>query len=133
MGSRTLMEAAMLGVFEATGSDRNVRSACGNNRLGVHRIHILRGKRMPKSDPAHSNKESRLSIRVDSRRKAVIARAAKQHGRTASDFAREKAYQMAIALLADEGNVELTKKQVATFSKCSIARPQGASRPFGSC
>jgi uncharacterized protein (DUF1778 family) len=68
---------------------------------------------MAKIDSTPSNKESRLSIRVDSRRKAVIARAAKQHGRTISDFVLENAYQMATELLADEGTVELSKKQVA--------------------
>jgi len=68
---------------------------------------------MPKVDSKSSNKESRLSIRVDSRRKAVIARAAEQHGRTISDFVLENAYQMATELLADEGKVDLSRKQVA--------------------
>jgi uncharacterized protein (DUF1778 family) len=60
-----------------------------------------------------SSKESRLSIRVDRARKAVIARAARQHGNTISDFVLENAYQMATELLADEGKFSLTKKQVA--------------------
>jgi uncharacterized protein (DUF1778 family) len=47
-------------------------------------------------------KEARLSIRVDPVRKAVIARAAKLHGDTLSDFVLENAYQMAAELLADE-------------------------------
>lgn len=62
---------------------------------------------------ASSSKESRLSIRVDPARKAVIARAAQQHGRTISDFVLENAYQVAAELLADDGTVVLSKKQVA--------------------
>ncbi len=60
-----------------------------------------------------SGKESRLSIRVDPKRKAVIARAAKQHGDNISDFVVENAYQLATELLADEGSIALNKKQVA--------------------
>jgi uncharacterized protein (DUF1778 family) len=60
-----------------------------------------------------SGKESRLSIRVDPARKAVIARAARQNGDTISDFVLENAYQMATELLADEGALTLTRKQVA--------------------
>ena len=55
---------------------------------------------MTKNNSTASNKESRLSIRVDPARKAVIARAAKQYGRTISDFVLENAYQMATELLA---------------------------------
>ena len=68
---------------------------------------------MAKTYSAPSNKISRLTIRVDLRRKAVIARAAKQHGHTISDFVLENAYQIATELLADEGTIELSKKQVA--------------------
>jgi len=68
---------------------------------------------MAKKKAALSNKVSRLSIRVDPGRKAVIARAAKQHGHTISDFVLENAYQMANELLADSGTIELSKKQVA--------------------
>ena len=60
-----------------------------------------------------SNKESRLSIRVDAARKAVIARAAKQHGDNLSEFVVENAYQLATELLADEGTIALSKKQVS--------------------
>ena len=62
---------------------------------------------------AESDTESRLSIRVDAHRKAVIARAAKQQGETLGDFVLENAYQMATELLADEGSVSLGKKQIA--------------------
>ena len=68
---------------------------------------------MPKIRAASSSRESRLSIRVDSKRKAVIARAANRHGRTISDFVLENAYEMATELLADEGSIQLSKKQVA--------------------
>lgn len=67
---------------------------------------------MAKSRSA-STKESRLSIRVDAKRKAVIARAAKQHGETLSDFVLENAYQMATELLTDEEPVSLSRKQLA--------------------
>jgi uncharacterized protein (DUF1778 family) len=59
------------------------------------------------------SKESRLSIRVDPARKAVIARAAKQRGVTISDFVVENAYQIATELLEDEGTATLNKKQLA--------------------
>jgi uncharacterized protein (DUF1778 family) len=68
---------------------------------------------LAKIDPASSNKECRLSIRVDAHRKAVIARATKRHGPTISDFVLENAYRIATELLADEGNVDASKKQVA--------------------
>jgi uncharacterized protein (DUF1778 family) len=60
-----------------------------------------------------STKESRLSIRVDAARKAVIARAAMQHGNSISEFVLENAYQVASELLADEGAITLSKKQLA--------------------
>jgi uncharacterized protein (DUF1778 family) len=68
---------------------------------------------MAKANSPSSIKETRLSIRVDPRRKAVIARAAKRHGHTISDFVLENAFQMASELLADEGTVVLSKKQMA--------------------
>jgi uncharacterized protein (DUF1778 family) len=80
---------------------------------GVQWVHNQRGRPMAKNHSTSSNKESRLSIRVDPERKAIIARAAKQHGHTISDFVLENAYQMATELLADEGTIVLSKKQVA--------------------
>jgi uncharacterized protein (DUF1778 family) len=68
---------------------------------------------MAKNCATSATKESRLSIRVDSKRKAVIARAARQHGHTISDFVLENAYRVAAELLADEGTITLSKKQVA--------------------
>lgn len=67
---------------------------------------------MAKRREEGSAQETRLSIRVDATRKAVIARAAKQHGETLSDFVLENAYQVATELLADEGPVSLTRKQL---------------------
>lgn len=61
----------------------------------------------------HTVRESRLSIRVDAARKAVIARAARQRGSTLSDFVLENAYQMATQLLVDAEGISLSKKQVA--------------------
>lgn len=68
---------------------------------------------MPKNRTPSTNKDSRLSIRVDSRRKAVIARAARHGGHTISDFVLENAFQMATELLADEEGTSLNRKQVA--------------------
>ena len=68
---------------------------------------------MANNSTASANKESRLSIRVDPLRKAVIARAAKRLGHTISDFVLENAFQMATELLADEQTIALSKRQVA--------------------
>jgi uncharacterized protein (DUF1778 family) len=68
---------------------------------------------MPSNRSGPVTKESRLSIRVDPVRKAVITRAAKQQGETLSDFVLENAYQVATELLADEGSISLSKKQIA--------------------
>jgi len=68
---------------------------------------------MAKNHSTPANKESRLSIRVDPLRKAVIARAAKQHGDTISEFVLENAYQVATELLADEEAISLSRKQLA--------------------
>jgi uncharacterized protein (DUF1778 family) len=81
---------------------------------------------MAKRRSTSSNKESRLSIRVDPERKAVIARAAKQHGHTISGFVLENAYQMATELLADEGTIELSKKQVVHIFEV-LDRPPATS------
>jgi len=72
---------------------------------------------MSKNRSKPSARESRLSIRVDAARKAVIARAAKQHGETLSDFVLENAYQVATELLGDEDPIALSKKQLAHIFK----------------
>jgi uncharacterized protein (DUF1778 family) len=76
--------------------------------------------------PSPSVKESRLSIRVDAKRKAVLARAAKQNGESLSDFVLDNAYQVAQQLLADEGVVSLNKKQVAQIF-ATLDRPPAQS------
>lgn len=68
---------------------------------------------MAKNHSSASGKESRLSVRVDPARKAVIARAAGRRGETISEFVLENAYQVATELLADEEPISLKKKQVA--------------------
>jgi uncharacterized protein (DUF1778 family) len=68
---------------------------------------------MTKRSSINSTKESRLSIRVDAKRKSIIAKAARQHGATISDFVIDNAYQVASELLVDEGVISLNKKQVA--------------------
>lgn len=68
---------------------------------------------MAKNRSASITKESRLSIRVDAARKAIIARAAKRQGETVSEFVLEIAYQAAAELLVDEEPISLSKKQLA--------------------
>jgi uncharacterized protein (DUF1778 family) len=55
----------------------------------------------------------RLSIRIDTNRKSVIAQAAKRQGATITDFVLDNAYRVASALLVDDGQLDLTKDQVA--------------------
>lgn len=68
---------------------------------------------MAKKPSASSAKKSRLSIRVDARRKSVIARAAKRRGETLNEFILDNAYEMATQLLADEEAISLNRKQLA--------------------
>jgi len=81
---------------------------------------------MAKNRTRSSAQESRLSIRVDAARKAVIARAAKQQGETLSDFVLENAYQVATELLADEGPVSLTRKQLTHIFETLDKPPPGS-------
>jgi len=67
---------------------------------------------MARNHSTSSNKASRLSIRVDAARKAVIVRAAKQHGDSLTEFVLGNAYQLATELLADEGPISLSRKQL---------------------
>jgi uncharacterized protein (DUF1778 family) len=100
--------------------------ACGPTSVGVQRVHTATDEPMPKNHPPSSVKESRLSIRVDGVRKAVIARAASRGGRTISDFVLENAYQMATELLADEGTIALSKRQIAHIFEV-LDRPPATS------
>jgi len=81
---------------------------------------------MAKNRPEPSARESRLSLRVDAARKAVIARAAKLRGDTLSDFVLENAYQMASELLVDEEAVSLSRKQLVHIFE-TLDRPPPAS------
>ena len=81
---------------------------------------------MGKNRSTASTRESRLSIRVDAARKAVIARAAKRQGDTLSDFVLENAYQMATELLADEEAISLSRKQLAHIFE-TLDRPPARS------
>lgn len=81
--------------------------------MRVYNGYILKGHDMSKSYSRSASKEIRLSIRVDATRKSAIARAAKQQGDTISDFVVKNAYQLAAELLADEGTLSLSKRQVA--------------------
>lgn len=53
----------------------------------------------------------RINIRVDTQRKAVIARAAQLRHTTLSDFVLETAYQSASEIIADETSITMTKVQ----------------------
>jgi uncharacterized protein (DUF1778 family) len=81
---------------------------------------------MGKNQSMASTRESRLSIRVDSARKAIIARAAKRQGVSLSDFVLEIAYQMATELLADEEAISLSRKQLAHIFE-TLDRPPATS------
>ena len=81
---------------------------------------------MAKNQSASIAKESRLSIRVDAARKAIIARAAKRQGETVSEFVLEIAYQAAAELLVDEDPISLSKKQLAHIFE-TLDRPPAKS------
>jgi uncharacterized protein (DUF1778 family) len=81
---------------------------------------------MAKNQSASIAKESRLSIRVDAARKAIIARAAKRQGETVSEFVLEIAYQAAAELLVDEEPISLSKKQLAHIFE-TLDRPPAKS------
>jgi len=81
---------------------------------------------MAKNRSASMAKESRLSIRVDAARKAIIARAAKRQGETVSEFVLEIAYQAAAELLVDEEPISLSKKQLAHLFE-TLDRPPAKS------
>lgn len=64
------------------------------------------------------NKESRISVRVDLKRKAVIARAARIRHTTISDFILDNAYSRAREIIADETQISMTQEQFDYL--CSI-------------
>ena len=69
---------------------------------------------MPKMQ-AVEPRETRISMRVDPVRKAVIARAAQIRHTTISDFVLENAYQAASEVVADETSIVLNEKQFKHF------------------
>jgi uncharacterized protein (DUF1778 family) len=79
---------------------------------GVYGEHSERESAVPRSKKAGTRKETRLSIRVDAAREAVIARAAERQGKSITDFVLDNAYQMASELLLDDGQASLSRKQV---------------------
>lgn len=60
-------------------------------------------------------RETRISMRVDPMRKAVIARAAQIQHTTISDFVLENAYQAASGIVADETSIVMNEKQFEHF------------------
>lgn len=62
-------------------------------------------------------RESRISMRVDPQRKAVIARAAQIRHTTISDFVLENAYSAASDIVADETSIVMTAQQFDAFCR----------------
>lgn len=62
-------------------------------------------------------KETRISMRVDPQRKAVIARAARISHTTISDFVLENAYLTASRIVADEAGIVMTDEQFEHFAR----------------
>ncbi|OGT65049.1 MAG: hypothetical protein A3J38_09875 [Gammaproteobacteria bacterium RIFCSPHIGHO2_12_FULL_45_9] len=58
-------------------------------------------------------KETRISMRVDPERKALIVRAARLRHTTVSNFILENAYSVAREIIADETQITMTKEQFA--------------------
>ena len=68
-------------------------------------------------------KETRISMRVDPQRKAVIARAARIRRTTISDFVLENAYLTASQIVADETGLVMTDEQFEHFVRLLDAPP----------
>lgn len=62
-------------------------------------------------------KESRISMRVDPERKAVIARAAHIRHKTISEFILDNAYGAAREIVADETQIMMTQAQFEYMCK----------------
>ncbi len=61
--------------------------------------------------------ETRISMRIDPQRKAVIARAAQLRHTTISNFVLDHAYQIASGIVADETSIVMTDKQFEAFCR----------------
>lgn len=70
------------------------------------------------------NKESRLSIRINSHQKAIIMRAAQLKHKSISDFVLENAYDTASQILADDVHITMSKEQFEEFSQILDNPPQ---------
>jgi uncharacterized protein (DUF1778 family) len=68
-------------------------------------------------------RELRISMRVDSERKAVIARAAYIRHTTISDFVLENAYDAAREIIAEETQIRMTKEQFEYMCQILDAPP----------
>ena len=60
-------------------------------------------------------KESRISVRINRARKAVIFRAARLRNLTLTDFVIENAFQAASQMLADQTRFQMTPRQFKQF------------------
>lgn len=70
------------------------------------------------------NKETRLNIRANSHQKKVIARAAKLRKTTISHFVLDNAYEMALAILAEETHFKLPEKKWQAFCEALDRKPK---------
>jgi Uncharacterized protein conserved in bacteria len=69
-------------------------------------------------------REERLSIRTTPERKAIIAKAAERENKNISNFVLENALSAAEAVLADDANFSLDKKQWKLFLAALDAPPR---------
>jgi uncharacterized protein (DUF1778 family) len=69
-------------------------------------------------------RDERLNIRVSRERKALIAKAAEIERKNISDFVLENAILAAEALVADEANLTLNRKQWNKFLEALDAPPR---------
>jgi uncharacterized protein (DUF1778 family) len=69
-------------------------------------------------------REERLNVRITPERKSLIARAAKRENKNISDFVLENVVSAAEAVLADDANFSLDKKQWKQFLAALDAPPR---------
>jgi uncharacterized protein (DUF1778 family) len=69
-------------------------------------------------------REERLNIRITPERKSFIAKAAEKENKNISDFVLENAVSAAEAVLADDANFSLDKKQWKQFLAALDAPPR---------
>jgi uncharacterized protein (DUF1778 family) len=71
-----------------------------------------------------TRKETRLSIRATPESKELLERAAKKENKNLSDFVLENALSAAEAIVADDANFSLNKKQWKKFVAALDAPPR---------